>query len=54
LASPAARSPDGRQLSLSVGPVGLEQLAVDPAWAAERGLAIPPTIPALGAAPCTP
>lgn len=52
LASATEPGPDGRRLSLSVGAVALAALPVAPAWAAERALAIPPTIPALAAAPC--
>jgi hypothetical protein len=52
LESAAAPAPDGRSLSLSVSDVRLTPLAVDPAWAAQAALAIPPTLPAVAGAPC--
>lgn len=52
LASPAEAGPDGRRISLSVAAIGLTPLPVAPAWAGGATLAIPPTIPLRGAAPC--
>lgn len=52
LASPAEQGPDGRSLSLSVSDVRVRALPVDAGWAAQGSLAIPATIPAIGAAPC--
>jgi hypothetical protein len=52
LESDAVPGPDGRQLSLSVSDLRVAPLPTDPAWGAARTLAIPPTLPALSAAPC--
>lgn len=52
LESVAAPAPDGRPLSLSVGELQVAPLPADPGWAAERPLQIPPTLAAIGAAPC--
>jgi hypothetical protein len=52
LESVASSAPDGRSLSLSVSDLAVTPLPVDPAWAAEATLQLPPTIPAIDAAPC--
>lgn len=52
LESAASPAPDGRLLSLSVSDLRLTPLAVGPAWAAASTLPIPPTLPAISAAPC--
>jgi hypothetical protein len=52
LVSPAERSPEGRQISLSVSELRLAELPTAETWAAAVQLAIPPTITAISTAPC--
>lgn len=50
LESPADAAPDGRSLSLSVSDIAISELPAD--GREGETLAIPPTLPAIGAAPC--
>lgn len=52
LEAPAATSPEGRQLSLSVSDLRLDAPSLAPGYAATSVPAPPPTIPRLNAAPC--
>ena len=53
LVSPAEISPEGRQLSLALSDLQLSSLPTVASWVGDQELYIPPTFPAMTAAPCS-
>lgn len=53
LVSPTELSPEGRQLSLALSDLQLSSLPTAASWVGDHALSIPPTLPAMTAAPCS-